>query len=185
MPPEHILKRGDSEAIAYAFFHLPHWRRVEGALNLLHCTWEGTFRMIPYPLEKGHLFHPYPTVRHATIWISFVYFRFCFSVPKQPIVNYYQVNHLLQRDEIHCCLIFLAFHDVSVFPKKELPFFILFTAGLCSGTALLALLTHQYPEIAAYIARLFLNWFSVPLQYLTEKIESILPSNLFQQLAKI
>ncbi len=79
----------------------------------------------------------------------------------------------------------LAFHDVSVFPKKELPFFILFTAGLCSGTAMLALLTHQYPEIAAYIARLFLTWFSVPIQYLTDKIESILPSNLFQQLAKI
>ena len=33
-----------------------------------------------------------------------------------------------------------------MYPKKELPFFILFTAGLCSFTALLALLTHQYPE---------------------------------------
>jgi hypothetical protein len=41
-----------------------------------------------------------------------------------------------------------------VFPKKELPFFILFTAGLCSGTATLALLTHQYPEYTTYVARL-------------------------------
>ena len=47
-----------------------------------------------------------------------------------------------------------AYHEVSVFPKKELPFFILFTAGLCSGTATLALLTHQYPEYTAYVARM-------------------------------
>ncbi|VFV31457.1 suppressor of tumorigenicity 7 [Lynx pardinus] len=87
LPPEHILKRGDSEAIAYAFFHLQHWKRIEGALNLLQCTWEGTF------------------------------------------------------------------HHVSVYPKKELPFFMHFTAGLCSSTAMIALLTHQFPEIMGVFAK--------------------------------
>lgn len=42
--------------------------------------------------------------------------------------------------------LFVAFHELSVYPKKELPFFILFTAALCTITAILALLTHQYPE---------------------------------------
>ncbi|XP_069925937.1 suppressor of tumorigenicity 7 protein isoform X25 [Oryctolagus cuniculus] len=119
LPPEHILKRGDSEAIAYAFFHLAHWKRVEGALNLLHCTWEGTF------------------------------------------------------------------HEVSVYPKKELPFFILFTAGLCSFTAMLALLTHQFPELMGVFAKAFLSTLFAPLNFVMEKVESILPSSLWHQLTRI
>ncbi|XP_016052411.1 PREDICTED: suppressor of tumorigenicity 7 protein-like isoform X2 [Miniopterus natalensis] len=119
LPPEHILKRGDSEAIAYAFFHLAHWKRVEGALNLLHCTWEGTF------------------------------------------------------------------HEVSVYPKKELPFFILFTAGLCSFTAMLALLTHQFPELMGVFAKAFLSTLFAPLNFVMDKVESILPSSLWHQLTRI
>ncbi|XP_014390072.1 PREDICTED: suppressor of tumorigenicity 7 protein-like isoform X2 [Myotis brandtii] len=118
LPPEHIQKRGDSEAVAYAFFHLQHWKRIEGALNLLQCTWEGTFRMIPYPLEKGHLFHPYPS---------------CTETADKELLP--------------------TFHQVSVYPKKELPFFIYFTAGLCSSTAMIALLTHQFPEIMGVFAK--------------------------------
>ncbi|KAB1276187.1 Suppressor of tumorigenicity 7 protein [Camelus dromedarius] len=76
------------------------------------------FRMIPYPLEKGHLFYPYPV---------------CTETADRELLP--------------------SFHEVSVYPKKELPFFILFTAGLCSFTAMLALLTHQFPELMGVFAK--------------------------------
>ncbi|XP_023681411.1 suppressor of tumorigenicity 7 protein-like isoform X1 [Paramormyrops kingsleyae] len=150
LPPEHILKRGDSEAVAYAFFHMQHWKRVEGALNLLHCTWEGTFRMIPYPLEKGHLFYPYPG---------------CTETADRELLP--------------------SFHEVSVYPKKELPFFILFTAGLCSFTAMLAMLTHQFPELMGVFAKAFFSTLFAPLSFFIDKMESFMPFSFWYQLTRI
>jgi len=40
-----------------------------------------------------------------------------------------------------------------VFPERETPFFIMFTAGLCTFTALIAFLTHQYPDHMAVVAK--------------------------------
>ena len=51
------------------------------------------------------------------------------------------------------CFLLLGHHELSIYPKKELPFFILFTAALCSFTAMLALLTHQFPEPMANAAK--------------------------------
>lgn len=149
-PPEHILKRGDSEAVSYAFFHLRHWKKVEGALNLLHCTWEGTFRMVPNPLQSGHLFYPYPS---------------CTECADRELLP--------------------AWHKVSVYPKKELPFFIIFTAGLCSFTALLALLTHQYPESMGQMAQALLNYLSLPFSFIKDRMEAVWPCTLIQQLYRL
>lgn len=63
-----------------------------------------------------------------------------------------------------------SFHELSIYPKKEVPFFILFTAGLCSCTALLALLTHSYPDVMYIFAQTILNFALTPFKFLKEML---------------
>ncbi|XP_001949568.1 suppressor of tumorigenicity 7 protein homolog isoform X1 [Acyrthosiphon pisum] len=149
-PPEHILKRGDSEAVAYAFFHLAHWKRIKGALAVLNVTWESAFNQIPYPLEKGYLFHPYPT---------------CTELADRELLPTY--------------------HKVSVFPKKDLPFFIHFTAGLSSFSALLALLIYLHPQFTGNLVYIICMWIIVPVNYCLDRLETMLPNNVMDILSNI
>lgn len=94
-------------------------------------------------------------------WRSFMQGPYVFPFQKASAKALKSPSHLEKFPEsaFHCspntsCLFFsTAFHEVSVYPKKELPFFILFTAGLCSFTAMLALLTHQFPELMGVFAK--------------------------------
>ncbi|CDW59161.1 suppression of tumorigenicity [Trichuris trichiura] len=118
LPPEHVLKRGDSEAISYAFWHLEHWRRVEGALDLLRCTWEGSMLSTD-----------------------------AFAVDQAIFQHFGSVDRELLP----------AWHELSTYPKKELPFAILFAAGLCSGLLILLIVLHQYPKALSNFANALLQ----------------------------
>ncbi len=137
LPPEHIFKRGDSEALAYAFHHIHHWKRVEGALTLLASTWEGTFRRIPFPLERGHLFHPYPA--HAEV------------VDRQLLPSY---------------------HEMSVYPHRETPFFMVFTGVLCFSFMSLTVIAYHFPSAMTQYAKTVTTVFLVVL-------EKLVPTDIF------
>lgn len=131
LPPEHVCKRGDSEAIAYAFHHINHWKKVEGALTLLASTWEGTFRQIPFPLERGHHFHAYPA--HT---------------------------ELVDRQLLP------AHHEVSVFPQRDTPFFMVFTGVLCFSFMTLTVVAYHFPQAMTQYAKTVTTVFLIVLEKL-------------------
>ena len=137
LPPEHVCKRGDSEAIAYAFHHIHHWKKVEGALTLLSTSWEGTFRRIPFPLERGHIFHAYPA--HAE------------SIDRQLLP---------------------AHHEVSMFPQRDTPFFMVFTGVLCFSFMTLTVVAYHFPQAMTQYAKTVTTVFLVVL-------EKLVPTDIF------
>ena len=136
-PPEHYFKRGDSEAVTYAFHHLQHWKRVEGALNLLASTWEGTFRRIPFPLERGHHFPPYS-------------------------------GHMEDLDS----QVLPSHHELSIFPQKDTPFFMVFTGVLCFSFMTLTVVAYHFPKAMTQYAKTVTTVFLVIL-------EKLVPTDIF------
>ena len=65
LPPEHYVKRGDSEAVTYAFNHLQHWKRIDGALQLLSATWKGGILTVPTTYKFIELIRPYHVVGYC------------------------------------------------------------------------------------------------------------------------
>lgn len=137
LPPQHYFKRGDSEAIVYAFNHLRHWKQVGGALTLLSSTWEGTFRRIPFPLERGHHFSAYPTNMEA--------------VDRQVLPPH---------------------HDLSVFPQRETPFFMVFTGVLCFSFMSLTVIAYHFPKAMTQYAKTVTTVFLMVL-------EKVIPTDCF------
>lgn len=137
LPPEHYFKRGDSEAITYAFHHLQHWKRVEGALSLLASTWEGTFRRIPFPLERGHHFPPYS-------------------------------SHMEDLDT----QVLPPHHELSIFPQKDTPFFMVFTGVLCFSFMTLTVVAYHFPKAMTQYAKTVTTVFLMVL-------EKLVPTDIF------
>lgn len=137
LPPEHYFKRGDSEAITYVFHHLNHWKQVGGALQLLSSTWEGAFRRIPFPLERGHHFPPYPANMEA--------------IDQQVLPSH---------------------HELSLFPQRETPFFMVFTGVLCFSFMTLTVIAYHFPKAMTQYAKAVTTLFLVVL-------EKLIPTDFF------
>ena len=139
LPGEHILRRGDSDAIAYAFWHLRHWKKIPGALTFLNYTWQDAFKHLPHHIDRGFKFVAYPARNDEH---------------DRMILPVGQPNGQI--------------HKQSIYPRRlecpllDLPFFIILTFMLFIITGIVAGLFHYYPE---YTFQFLMHWFGKPFEY--------------------
>ncbi|KAI3382890.1 hypothetical protein SNEBB_003573 [Seison nebaliae] len=137
LPPEHMLKRGDSEAIAYVFFHLQHWKRLDRALYIFNQAWESTKQTNAFSWDKGNMFHPYPVSTENAD------------------------RELLPPG-----------HELSIYPKKELPSLTTIILFMCLMTVLVSVLSKQYPDEMFHFIETLKRYVSIPIEYTAAKVET-------------
>lgn len=141
LPGEHILRRGDSDAIAYSFWHIRHWKRIPGSLTFLEYTWQSAFKNLPHHIDRGYKFVAYPAHNNETD-------REILPTQIHKLSNY--------PKRIDC-------------PLLELPFFIILTFILFIITGVVAVLLHYYPEHTLKLMSSLLSVIKQPLDYLVQK----------------
>lgn len=157
IPPEHFLRRGDSEACAYAFTHLQHWKRIDGALDLLRCTWKGGehFQCYFYTcfiefsehvsrFQLGGFCYPYSMqIESADRQL----------LPGKSIVQLSSLSYVFNFDIfiLYVQCFHSEWHEISVFPRKESTMWSVFQTLLCLLIVVMAVVIHYYPTSATDI----------------------------------
>jgi len=143
LPGEHILRRGDSDAIAYAFWHIRHWKRIPGALVFLEYTWEGAFNKLPHHIDNGLKYIAYPA-------------------------NLDQFDRQILPTQIHKVSVYPKNrYDWAMF---DFPFFILLVFMLFVLMGSLSILLHYFPDQSGHFAAVLWSCFHRPVQVLFDMV---------------
>lgn len=122
LPGEHILRRGDSDAIAYSFWHIRHWKRIPGALTFLEYTWQGAFKNLPHHIDRGYKYVAYPA--HNA-----------------------EEDRKILPTQIHKVSVYPKKYEWAVFAGLvDYPFFIILALMLGLGSATLAISFNYFPH---------------------------------------
>lgn len=120
-----------------------NWSRIDCCphhILFYNCELEFlAFRLLPNPTQRGHLFYPYPA---------------CIEAADRELLPctsnwFYEQSKSISN---------LAYHEVSVYPKKEFPLWTVFASLISFCVAIFAIVFHQYPDETITITTNFLHW---------------------------
>lgn len=156
LPGEHIMRRGDSDAIAYGFWHMRHWKKIPGALTFLEYTWQSAFKNLPHHIDRGHRYNAYPA--HNYEWDQQVLPEQVHKVSKYPAKNEWWAFGGL----ISC----------------NYPFFIILTFFFCVLFGVLAAALHYSPMITIKCLNAFWMTLKQPFNYVVKQWLNLVQLNI-------